>query len=244
MKENKYDDEGFFGKYSAFPRSIDGLNSAGEWHELQKILPDLKDRRILDIGCGFGWHCLYAIDNGASKVVGIDISEKMLAVARQKTNSPIVQYQHMAMEDFDFPYDSFDLVISSLALHYTPDFRHICEKVSKCISNDGYFIFSVEHPVFTAYGTQDWYYGENQKRLHWPVDRYFAEGKRNTRFLDEKVIKYHKTLTTYLNTLLDTGFSITKCIEPKPADHLLNEVPEMRDELRRPMMLLISAKKT
>ncbi|MGI6005476.1 MAG: SAM-dependent methyltransferase, partial [Christensenellales bacterium] len=61
--------------------------------------------------------------------------------------------------------------------------------------------------------------------------------------LGERVTKYHKTLTTYLNTLLQTGFVITAIVEPKPAEHLLDTVPGMKDELRRPMMLLVSAKR-
>ena len=243
MKENKYDEENFFSKYSAFPRSVEGLNAAGEWHELQKMLPDLNDKRVLDIGCGFGWHCRYAAENGASYVLGIDLSEKMLAEARKTTESPIIEYQRMAMEDIHFPPDTFDIVLSSLALHYTSDYHQVCKQINECLSESGLFVFSVEHPIFTAYGTQDWYYSENKERLHWPVDRYFDEGKRYTNFLGEEVIKYHRTLTTYLNTLLETGFEITKIIEPKPAEHLLDTVPEMRDELRRPMMLLVSVRK-
>ena len=54
MIENKYDDETFFAKYSAFPRSVHGLKAAGEWHELKKLLPDFAEKRVLDLGCDFG----------------------------------------------------------------------------------------------------------------------------------------------------------------------------------------------
>ena len=53
MKENKYDDAAFFEKYSRMPRSREGLAAAGEWHALRKMFPDFKDRRVLDLGCGF-----------------------------------------------------------------------------------------------------------------------------------------------------------------------------------------------
>lgn len=244
MKENKYDDEIFFEEYSRFPRSVEGLSAAGEWHELKKLLPDFKGKRVLDIGCGFGWHCIYAAEQGATYVLGTDISEKMLAVAREKTTSPCVEYKRMAMEDLDFPADSFDVVISSLAFHYTPDFEDICRRISGCLKADGNFVYSVEHPVFTAYGTQDWIYDGQGNPNHWPVDRYFSEGARDAVFLGQHVTKYHKTLTTYLNTLLKTGFVITGIVEPQPAEHLLDTVPGMRDELRRPMMLLVSAAPT
>lgn len=89
---------------------------------------------------------------------------------------------------------------------------------------------------------QDWSYDEAGNRLHWPVDRYFDEDQRSSIFLGEEVIKYHKTLTNYLNTLLKNNFEITSIVEPEPAEELL-DIPYMQDELRRPMMLLIAAKK-
>jgi SAM-dependent methyltransferase len=157
------------------------------------------------------------------------------------TKSEKIQYICMPIEDISFSEKSFDVVISSLAFHYIRSFEDICIKVARYLINGGSFVFSVEHPIFTAYGTQDWYYDEKGKSLHWPVDNYFSEGIRKANFLGEEVLKYHKTLTTYINTLIKTGFEITELIEPEPAPELLNTIPEMSDELRRPMMLLISA---
>ena len=149
----------------------------------------------------------------------------------------------MPIEDIDFKKDSFDIVLSSLAFHYIKSFEDICKKVNLCLVEGGEFIFSVEHPVFTAQGKEDWYYDENGNILHWPVDSYYLEGKRESIFLGEKVVKYHKTLTTYLNTLLKTGFEITGIVEAQPSAEMLETIPAMEDELRRPMMLLVSAKK-
>ena len=60
MKENKYDDSVFFEQYSHMPRSEQGLSAAGEWPALKALLPELAGKRVLDLGCGFGWHCRYA----------------------------------------------------------------------------------------------------------------------------------------------------------------------------------------
>jgi SAM-dependent methyltransferase len=243
MKENKYDDVKFFNQYSQMTRSINGLEGAGEWHELKKMLPDLKGKHVLDLGCGFGWHCRFAVEQGAKSVIGIDISERMLNEARKKTESPLVEYVRKPIEDIDYLPDTFDVVISSLAFHYIESFDDICDKVSHCLISGGDFVFSVEHPVFTAYGTQDWFYDEQGNCLHWPVDKYFTEGIRKAIFLGEEVLKYHKTLTTYVNGLIKAGFEITGLVEPEPDEHLLQTNPKMLDELRRPMMLLISARK-
>lgn len=243
MKQNKYDDDVFFNKYSNMNRSKNGLEGAGEWHELKKMMPNFKDKRVLDLGCGFGWHCRYAVENGARSAIGIDISQKMLSEAKSKTKYGNIEYICMPIEDIDFPEESFDVVISSLALHYVKSFEDVLVRVYKCLSKGGDFVFSVEHPIFTAQGPQDWYYDGKGNILHWPVDHYFTEGIRNAKFLGEEVIKYHRTLTTYLNSLIKLGFEITGVVEPKPAENMLNTVPGMLDELRRPMMLLVSARK-
>ena len=78
MKENSYDNPIFFQKYSQMLRSTQGLEGAGEWRELQKLLPDFSGKRVLDLGCGYGWHCGYAAGHGASYVLGTDLSERML----------------------------------------------------------------------------------------------------------------------------------------------------------------------
>ena len=242
MKENKYDSDSFFKKYSEMSRSQQGLKGAGEWSELQKVLPDFQGKRVLDLGCGYGWHCLYAAQNGAKYVLGTDISAKMLETAREKNSHERIEYRRCAMEDLELPDHSFDVVLSSLAFHYVKEFQPVVKKISRVLSPGGFFVFSAEHPVFTAHGTQDWYYDEQGEILHFPVDNYYFEGKRDAVFLGEPVTKYHRTLTTYLNTLLENGFELLKIIEPQPPEDMLH-IPGMADEMRRPMMLIVKAVK-
>lgn len=242
MKENKYDNEQFFEKYSNMDRSKKGLEGAGEWYVMQKILPNFKNKKVLDLGCGYGWHCKYAIEKGADYVLGTDISQNMLNIAKQKNNDERIEYKRIAMEDLDFEKCSFDIVLSSLAFHYVKDFESLMKNISSWIKEGGELVFSVEHPVFTSNGTQDWYYDDNGNILHFPVDNYYYEGKREAMFLGEKVIKYHRTITTYINNLLQNHFIIQHIIEPQPSKEMI-DIPGMMDEMRRPMMLLISAKK-
>ena len=97
MKENKYDDEIFFKKYQAMNRSQQGLIGAGEWPAMRRVLPDFKGKSILDLGCGYGWHCLYAAQHGAKSVIGTDISEKMLTAAAEKNSHNKIEYRLCAM---------------------------------------------------------------------------------------------------------------------------------------------------
>ncbi len=158
MKENKYDDNTFFQKYSQMSRSQQGLAGAGEWETLRKLLPNFKDKRVLDLGCGYGWHSIYAMENGASSVVGVDISHKMLKVAKEKTHFPQIEYRCCSIEDVSFPDESFDIMLSSLAFHYIEDYEDLINNLYKMLKPNGTLIFTVEHPVFTSYGTQDWHY--------------------------------------------------------------------------------------
>ena len=240
LKQNKYDDPQFFNKYSQMARSIGGLEAAGEWHAFRAMLPDLSAKEVLDLGCGFGWHCRYAREQGARSVLGVDLSEKMLARARAATADPAIAYRRLAIEDIDFPAAAFDVVLSSLALHYVERFDRVCQKIRHSLTPGGHFVFSVEHPIFTARAAQDWHYGPQGEKLHWPVDDYQSEGARNARFLDEDVIKYHRTLANYLNTLIASGLRITQIAEPVPPPEMLAQQPDYRHELRRPMFLLVA----
>ncbi|PAV28228.1 SAM-dependent methyltransferase [Virgibacillus profundi] len=243
MKQNKYDNVSFFSAYEKMPRSIKGLKGAGEWPVLKEILPELRNKNVLDLGCGFGWHCRYARQEHANTVIGVDISDKMLEKARGMTNDSSISYMKLPIEDINFQDSQFDVVISSLAFHYIKSFEAICEKVYKYLKPGGSFIFSVEHPIFTSRNEQDWYYDEQGNRLHWPVDNYESEGVRDTTFLTENVIKYHRTFSTYVNNLIFAGFTIKAVKEPMPDKEMAKNVPEMKDENRRPMFLIISAEK-
>ena len=243
MKENKYDEAAFFDQYGKMARSIGGLQSAGEWPEFEKLLPDLTGKDVLDLGCGYGWHCRYAVEHGARSAVGTDISEKMLAEARSKTADSRITYIQTAIEEIDFSPESFDLILSSLAFHYVEFFEPVCARLYKLLRPGGNLVFSVEHPIFTAQGKQDWVYDDQGRKLHWPVDNYFLDGRRETLFLGHTVIKYHRTLTGYLDPLILAGFSLQKIIEPKPSTEALPRDESLHEELRRPMMLLIAAHK-
>jgi 2-polyprenyl-3-methyl-5-hydroxy-6-metoxy-1,4-benzoquinol methylase len=243
VKQNKYDDPGFFAKYSSLPRSVGGLNNAGEWPAFQSLLADLGGKRVLDLGCGFGWHCRYARQQGAGFVLGVDLSERMLARARQHPPDSAVEYRRSAVEDLDFDAAEFDVVISSLVLHYVACLDVLCRKIFGWLRAGGRFVFSVEHPVFTASAAQQWCLDPAGEKLHWPVDNYHEQGPRRTQWLSEDVVKYHRTIASYVNTVIDSGFVITRLLEPRPTPEMLRERPEWNDERRRPMFVLIAAQK-
>ena len=240
--DDLYDDPDFFNAYAQMARSQGGLQAAGEWHQMEPLLPQLAGMHVLDLGCGYGWHCKYAADKGAESVLGIDASKRMVEEARKRNSDPNITYQVCGLEEYAYPKEAFDLVISNLALHYVENLQAIYEDVWKTLKPGGVFLFNIEHPVFTAGVGQDWIYDAEGKPAHWPVDRYYEPGERETLFLGRKVRKQHHTLTQILNGLLQAGFRIAHVEEAMPSAKML-ELPGMRDEMRRPMMLLVRAEK-
>ncbi len=243
MKQNIYDDLDFFENYGKMPRSIDGLNSAGEWHVLQNMLPDFQDKNVLDLGCGYGWHCIYAKEQGAKNVIGIDLSQKMIDKAKENSKDLSIEYYQMPVEDIEFENEQFDIIFSSLTFHYIENLDIVFRKINKFLKKGGSFVFSMEHPAFTSKAEQDWFKDEKGNLLHWPVDNYQDEGIRQTNFLGHKVIKYHRTVASILNTVIDSGFAIKQISEPKPSDEIIEKYPAMKDELRRPIFIMVSAGK-
>lgn len=237
---NAYDNERFFDEYAKMPRSKDGLRAAGEWHQLEPLFPALAGKAVLDLGCGYGWHCAYAAEHGAAQVLGIDLSRKMIEEAKRRNAKKQIEYRVCGIEEYEYPQAMWDCVVSNLALHYIADIEKIFQKVYQTLKPGGVFLFNIEHPVFTAGVCQDWIYTEAGKPQYWPVDQYFMPGRRSTRFLGCEVEKQHHTLTQILMGLLRRGFVLEVVEEAKPPEEMLH-IPGMEDELRRPMMLLVKA---
>lgn len=237
-----YDNDEFFEAYANMDRSKNGLKSAGEWHQLQPLFPDVKGKKVLDLGCGYGWHCEYAARMGAAAVLGIDSSEKMIAKAVSVNSDEKIKYKVCGVEEYDYPENTYDLVISNLVLHYIEDLEKVYRNVHKTLKQGGCFLFNIEHPAFTAGVNQDWVYDENGKPLYWGIDNYYYPGERETNFLGHKVVKQHHTLAQILNTLLQNGFQIEAVEEAMPPTDMMH-LPGMADEMRRPMMLLVKANK-
>lgn len=240
MMKSEYDNDKFFAEYAKMSRSREGLRAAGEWHQLRCLFPPLRGQNLLDLGCGYGWHCKFAAEQGAAQVLGIDLSRNMIEEAQKRNADSVITYRICGIEDYEYPENTWDQVISNLALHYIADIENIFQKVHRTLKPEGIFLFNIEHPVFTAGVGQEWIYTEDGKPQYWPVDEYFIPGKRNTCFLGCDVEKQHHTLTQILMGLLKNGFELQAVEEAVPSKEMM-DIPGMKDELRRPMMLLVKA---
>lgn len=243
-KQNIYDNETFFAGYKKIRDNEANANNLFEIPALFSMMPDLKGKKVLDLGCGFGEHCRQFVDRGAEKVVGIDISEKMLEVAKVENGDPKITYLNMPMEDIDGLQETFDVVISSLAFHYVEDFEGVIKKIHSLLKESGIFIFSQENPLCTCHSGGDrWTRDENGNKLHLNLADYGVEGERKTVWFVDDVKKYHRTFSTIVNALIEAGFTIEKMMEPLPTEELLEKYPDYRDLFHKPDFLLIRVRR-
>lgn len=240
MAQNVYDRPDFFEGYSGLDRSLRGLGGAPEWPALRTMLGDVRGLRVVDLGCGFGWFCRWAREAGATQVLGLDLSERMLARARAETADPAITYALADLEQLSLPEQAFDLVYSSLAFHYVEDAARLYRSIHRALGPGGRLVFSTEHPIYMAPSKPGWLVTEAGRKT-WPIDGYLIEGPRTTDWLSKGVVKHHRTLGTTLNFLIDAGFRIDRVQEFCPTPEQIAANPALAEEVERPMFLLVAA---
>jgi SAM-dependent methyltransferase len=240
MAQNVYDNPDFFAGYSQLPRQVHGLDGAPEWPAIRAMLPDLAGKRVVDLGCGFGWASRWMREQGAASVLALDLSQNMIERARADTVDTAIEYHIADLDTLDLPETAFDLAYSALTFHYIQDFGRLVRVIRKALVPGAHFVFTIEHPIFMAAAHPHWIDDEKGRKT-WPVNGYSIEGERRTDWFANGVLKYHRTLGTTLNTLIGAGFQIRRVEEFAPTPRQIRQMPQLAEELERPMMLIVSA---
>lgn len=186
------------------------------------LLGEVDNLNICDLACGQG-HLSRELAKRGAYVTGVDLSAAMLAFARNaEVDEPFgIRYQQDNAHTLHTLMDaSFDGVLCNLALMDIPDLRATFQSVYRILRPRGWFVFSLLHPCFlTPYTT--WTEAEDG-RLSRSVCGYFEEGFRQPehfRAVRSRVGAHYRTLSTYLNILLDAGLILERLIEPQaPVD--------------------------
>jgi ubiquinone/menaquinone biosynthesis C-methylase UbiE len=211
MAQNIYDDQAFFKEYIQLPRQVSGLGAAPEWPALRALIPKPSGSRFLDLGCGFGWACRWARQSGAEVVQGVDVSENMLSKAKEFPEDPAITYVKADLETIQLPPQSYDIVFSSLALHYLKNLPELIAQVYQTLKPGGTFVFSAEHPIYTSPRNPNFTLDAEGQYI-WPLDGYLDEGPRTTNWLAEGVVKQHRTLASYVSLSLEAGFTLSAMV--------------------------------
>ena len=206
------------------------------------MLPTIEQRAVLDLGCGYGWFCRWAATNHARRVVGVDLSERMLERARLDSQSMAIEYERADLDEIRLSPQSFAVVYSSLTFHYVAALDRLLSEVAAALVPGGALVFSVEHPIFMAPSNPRFI--DDEGRTVWPLDQYLAEGRRETNWLAPGVVKYHRTIATYLRGLRRVGLVVDELIEWGPSSDQVNNTPAWAVELDRPPFLLVAARRS
>lgn len=246
MPQNIYDNPEFFAAYDRMREEGKGLNYALEQPAIRGLLrseAEIAGKRVLDFGCGAGEQARWLVEQGAASVLGTDISERMLEKAMAQPH-PKIEYLRSAAEELSLPDGSFHLVASSLMFHYVDDLYGLLARVRRWLVTGGMLVFSTEHPMFTAANglfTDRWTRDADGKLEAWKIDRYLDEGKRVSRWFVDGVVRYHRTVATLINSLIDTGFRITRVLEPHASEEAERRNPDLLEERKAPAFIFIAA---
>jgi SAM-dependent methyltransferase len=243
--QNIYDNQEFFDGYFALRDRNDCYNDLLEQPAMADMLSDLADKAVLDLGCGYGHNCVDFIKRGAKKVIGIDISSKMLEVAKKESVHPNIEYINMSMTDISLIKEKFDLVYSSLAFHYIEDFAKLTNSICDLLNVGGELLYSQEHPIITATfdGKGHFNRDENGNRICYTFSNYNQSGKREIHWFIDGVVNYHRPMGEIITTIAKAGFLIEEVNEPTPKEWAIEKLPSIKKEFLKPNFLLIKARK-
>jgi len=240
--------------YERFNNSPDSYSYNIEWPYIQKMLPELKGKRILDLGCGTGIFSFLLETYGPEKIIGVDLSGEMLRIAEEKAGekrSKAVFVSGDAARIGEYFQEPFDFIFSSTTTHYIENLEMLFGNVERCLKHGGVGIFSVIHPVYSA---------------QYPIehgDAFPTDDEWNVRYLDKRMrayvqpwiefssdfenhlsTSYHHTFGDYVNAILGSGLTLQEIGEPLPPETWQKEDFERYDSfVETPTYMIIKIAK-
>lgn len=198
------------------------------------LLPEVKGKRVLDAGCAAGWYTAWLLDHGA-QVTAVDLSPNMV----ERTHRRVGELARILQADLNLPLDdladaSFDVVLSSLTLHYLKDWTEVLSEFRRILVPGGTLVFSVHHPFmdFTVFKRENYFLTE------------LLEDEWNTTSGPVKVHFYRRPLSRIVTAVLEAGFLLEKLSEPMPTEEFRAAQPEVYQRLtKRPQFLFLRARK-
>ena len=244
-KQNIYDNPNFFDGYRRLREREDNHNVLLEQPAMAALLPDLRGKTVLDLGCGYGNNCRDFVMRGAERVVGIDISERMLEIAVSENAMPKIEYRRWDMAELASLSETFDFIYSSLAFHYVEDFGGLMSDVYGHLAAGGWLLYSQEHPLTTATKEDGGHFNRNDngEEISYTFSDYNESGRREVAWFVDGVVKYHRPAGEILTEIAKAGFIIDTVCEPIPEAWALKRRPQLRKEWIKPSFFIVRARK-
>ena len=240
--------------YERFNSAPDSYSYTIEWPCIKALLPDIKGRDVLDIGCGTGIFTFLLEQYGPAKLIGLDLSEEMLKLARGKAfkrESKASFVQGDAARLSDYPDTPVDFIFSSTTTHYIENLSGFFSGISKTLKSGGSCIISMIHPVYSAqypiahgdrFPTEDEWsirYQDMRKRAYiQPWIEY------NDAYENRLSCSYHYMFSDYINAIIQAGLTITRVCEPMPPEAWKETEPYRYESfIETPAYMIIKATK-
>jgi SAM-dependent methyltransferase len=199
------------------------------------LLPPVRGKRVLDAGCGPGVYAEWLVGQGA-EVVGLDVSPRMVELARQRLGPSSTIFQADLARPLDFlGADSFDHVVCPLVLDYVRDWAPVFREFARVLRAPGNLVFSVVHPF-------DEFYDRHPDGNYFDVEQVEYEWREFG--FPIRVPSYRRPLAAILDPLLDAGFTLDRLLEPRPVPQFRERDPVDYEKLmRQPGFLCVRARK-
>ncbi|TWT07856.1 class I SAM-dependent methyltransferase [Planococcus sp. CPCC 101016] len=199
---------------------------------MKLIASDLSGLQVLDAGCSAGWYSQQLADKGA-KVTSVDMSPEMVNITKKLVGDRAEVLCLDLEEPLPFAASSYDMIVSSLTLHYLKNWKVTFSEFSRILKPGGSFIFSIHHPLTDLQLLKDVYYFSTELI----VDEWHKEGKTY------EVPFYRRPLSDIFNALLP-HFAIEEVVEPKPTSVFKEFAPDQYEKLIKiPNFLILKISK-
>jgi SAM-dependent methyltransferase len=224
--------------YQARREGGDAPNELMEQDAFDQVLGNVQGLNVLDLGCGDARYGRLLVDRGCRSYLGVDASGRMTQQAERALDGTCGRVIRSRIEDFALAPAAFDVVISRMTFHWLQDLHSLLDKIWHALLPAGKLVFSVEHPVLTCCDAGR---VEGQRRTCWVVDDYFVGGPRTVDWLGAQVVKYHRSVEEYFQSLRAVGFRVDELREATPSAARFPDASELRRRQRVPLMLLLGA---
>jgi SAM-dependent methyltransferase len=194
---------------------------------MHKLLPNFESKKVLCVGCGSGEECDFFAQKGAI-TTGVDISSELVSIA--KMQFPNISFDTMDMEQLNFETGTFDILFSSLTIHYSDNQKKVFQEIFRVLKPGGECVFSMQHPV--KWGSETTRTKEsNQFILGYKKSKsilgeykvfgdYLTERKvKDTLFGTIEVEYFHRPISAIMMDVISAGFEIIEVAEPKPTQN-------------------------
>ena len=217
----------------------DGLNTPA----FLEMLPDVSSLSGLDVGCGEGHNTRLLAQRGA-RITAIDISRTFIRYAGEaERKQPLgIRYQTASAVDLPFDEASFDFATAFMSLMDIPETGRVLAEVFRVLRPGGFFQFSITHPCFDtphrknvrdeggrtyAIEVGDYYRRQSGEVEEWIFSAAPPEVREGLRPF--RMPRFTRTLSEWLNLLVETGFMLERFGEPYPDDEAVRERPGLQD---------------